>query len=155
MKIRTFAWIYFSTDMKASSKTHFLLLMAGLVAGVSLMILFNSFWTKSSTNESCMSCHAHPESDASWKQSYHYNNGSGTKTDCAACHLPEKGTFRYVKAKAKMEKVMKPNWISKATINTTKATVDNVANKRIRFNKSSFCIKYRITLRALFGKMKS
>ena len=102
MKIRTFARIYFSADMKASSKTHFLLLMAGLVAGVSLMILFNSFWTKSSTNESCMSCHAHPESDASWKQSYHYNNGSGTMTECSACHLPAKGTARYALAKARM-----------------------------------------------------
>ena len=80
--------------MKASSKTHFLLLMAGLVAGVSLMILFNSFWTKSSTNESCMSCHAHPESDASWKQSYHYNNGSGTMQSCKPNHAYARATCK-------------------------------------------------------------
>ena len=54
------------------------------------MIVANTFWVKSSSNDSCMSCHAHPESDASWKQSYHHNNGSGTKTDCAAI------TFRSV-----------------------------------------------------------
>ena len=75
--------------------------LAGLVVGVSVMIVANTFWVKSSSNDSCMSCHAHPESDASWKQSYHHNNGSGTKTDCAACHLPPKGSFKYAKAKAK------------------------------------------------------
>lgn len=88
--------------MKTSSKTHFLALLAGIVAGVSLMIVFNTAWTRSSSNESCMSCHAHPESDASWKQSYHYNNGSGTMTECAACHLPPKGTVKYAAAKAKI-----------------------------------------------------
>ena len=76
--------------------------MVGLVLGLALMIVFNGFWVKSSSNESCTSCHAHPESDASWKLSYHHNNGSGTKTDCAACHLPPKGTFKYARTKAKM-----------------------------------------------------
>lgn len=86
----------------SDKKNNYLIIgLAGLVVGVSLMVVFNTFWVKSSSNESCMSCHAHPESDASWKQSYHHNNGSGTKTDCAACHLPPKGTFKYAKAKAK------------------------------------------------------
>ena len=76
--------------------------LGGLVLGLSLMVAFNTVWTRSSSNESCMSCHAHPESDASYKQSYHHNNGSGTKTDCAACHLPPKGTFKYAYTKAKM-----------------------------------------------------
>jgi nitrate/TMAO reductase-like tetraheme cytochrome c subunit len=40
----------------------------GLVLGLALMIVFNTFWVRSSSNESCVSCHAHPESDASWKQ---------------------------------------------------------------------------------------
>lgn len=75
--------------------------LAGLVLGMSVMILLNTFWVRSSSNEACMSCHAHPESDASWKQSYHYNNGSGTMTECSACHLPPAGSFRYVKEKAK------------------------------------------------------
>ena len=83
----------------SSKKTIFLTLLAGLVLGFSLMIAFNYMWVKSSKNESCMACHVHPESDASWKQSMHYNNGSGTQTDCAACHLPPKGSFEYVKAK--------------------------------------------------------
>ena len=75
--------------------------LAGLVVGFSLMIGLNSLYVKSSSNESCMMCHAHPESDASWKQSVHYNNGSGTMTECAACHLPPKGSARHFMAKAK------------------------------------------------------
>ena len=46
-----------------------------------------------------MACHAHPESDASWKKSVHYMNGSGVITDCSACHLPPRGSAEYVKAK--------------------------------------------------------
>ena len=76
--------------------------LGGLVLGLSLMVAFNSFWVKSSSNDSCMSCHAHPESDASYKQSYHHMNSSGTKTDCAQCHLPPKGTFKYASTKARM-----------------------------------------------------
>ena len=83
-------------------KNYLLAGLGGLVLGLSLMVVFNTFWTRSSSNESCMSCHAHPESDASYKLSYHHNNGSGTKTDCAACHLPPKGTFKYAYTKAKM-----------------------------------------------------
>ena len=83
-------------------KNYLLTALVGLVIGVSAMIVFNYVWTKSSSNDSCMSCHAHPESDASWKQSYHHNNGSGTKTDCAACHLPPKGSFKYFTTKTRM-----------------------------------------------------
>jgi formylglycine-generating enzyme required for sulfatase activity len=88
--------------MKKHKRSLLLAGLGGLVVGLSLMLAFNSFWTRSSSNESCMSCHAHPESDASWKQSYHYINGSGTKTDCAACHLPPKGTFRHAYTKIRM-----------------------------------------------------
>ena len=80
---------------------YFLVLLAGLMLGVILMILFNSAMEKTSTNEYCMSCHVHPDADAAWKMSSHYNNGSGVKTDCAACHLPPKGSKGYYVAKAK------------------------------------------------------
>ena len=82
-----------------NKKKIFLAVLAGLVVGFSLMIGFNYFWVNSSKNESCMACHFHPESDASWKQSVHYNNTSGVMTECSACHLPPKGSFEYVKAK--------------------------------------------------------
>ncbi len=85
---------------KSGNKKKYLLVgLAGLVLGFSLMIAFNYVWVASSKNESCMMCHYHPESDASWKQSMHYNSESGVMTDCAACHLPPKGSFDYVKAK--------------------------------------------------------
>ena len=76
--------------------------LGGMVIGLSFMLAFNAVWTRSSSNDSCMSCHSHPESDASYRQSYHYINGSGTKTDCASCHLPPKGTFRYACTKIRM-----------------------------------------------------
>ena len=75
--------------------------LALVVVGFSVLIGFNWMWEKSSTNESCMSCHYHTDSDNSWKQSIHYNSKSGTKVDCAACHLPPKGTLDYTKAKIK------------------------------------------------------
>ena len=84
---------------KSKAKKYFVAGLTGLVLGFSLMIGFNYMWVNSSKNESCMACHYHPEADASWKQSIHYNNGSGVMTDCAACHLPPKGSFDYVKAK--------------------------------------------------------
>ena len=88
--------------MGKHKKNYLLSGLGGLVLGLSLMVAFNSFWVKSSSNDSCMSCHAHPESDASYKQSYHHMNSSGTKTDCAQCHLPPKGTFKYAYTKARM-----------------------------------------------------
>lgn len=86
---------------KRKGKKFFLVGLAIIVVGFSLLIAFNWAWDKSSTNDSCMSCHYHTESDISWKQSMHYNSQSGTKTDCAACHLPPKGTLDYTKAKLK------------------------------------------------------
>ena len=88
--------------MGKHKKKYLLAGLGGLVLGLSLMVVFNSFWVRSSSNDSCMSCHVHPESDASYRQSYHYMNGSGTKTDCAQCHLPPKGTVRHAWTKARM-----------------------------------------------------
>lgn len=82
--------------------------LAGVVSGFSLMIIFNWFWEKSSRNESCMACHYHTDSDKSWKQSKHYNSKSGVMTDCAACHLPPRGTAGY--AAAKIKTGMKDVW---------------------------------------------
>ena len=89
-------------------KKYWLAGLAGLVIGFSLMIGLNSLYVKSSSNESCMMCHYHTDADASWKQSVHYNNGSGTMTECVACHLPPKGSARHFMAKASMG--MKDVW---------------------------------------------
>ncbi len=48
-----------------------------------------------------MSCHYHTDSDMSWKQSVHYNSKSGVITDCAACHLPPRGSSDYAIEKIK------------------------------------------------------
>jgi formylglycine-generating enzyme required for sulfatase activity len=44
-----------------------------------------------STNDYCISCHIHPQSDASWKKSVHYMTESGYVVACVECHLPPKG----------------------------------------------------------------
>ena len=80
---------------KSKRKSYFLAVLGGIVLGVTCMVVFNYYWENSSKNESCMSCHYHTDSDTKWKQSKHYNSKSGVMTDCAACHLPPKGTFNY------------------------------------------------------------
>lgn len=83
--------------------------LVGVIVGVALALTLSHVYHRSSSNEACAQCHVHPHSEDSWKQSVHYNNGSGTKTDCAACHLPPAGTFDYFKAKAKTG--MKDAWV--------------------------------------------
>lgn len=73
----------------------------GVVIGVSVTVALNRVYMKSSTNEYCISCHIHPGADQSWKLSSHYNSKSGVITDCAACHLPPKGSFKHFAAKAR------------------------------------------------------
>jgi formylglycine-generating enzyme required for sulfatase activity/nitrate/TMAO reductase-like tetraheme cytochrome c subunit len=38
-----------------------------------------------------VSCHIHPDADASWKRSVHYDTQSGYRVACVECHLPPKG----------------------------------------------------------------
>ena len=115
------------------SKKWLLAGLAGLVLGFSLMIVLNSLYVKSSSNESCMMCHSHPDSDASWKQSVHYNNGSGTATDCAACHLPPEGSLKHFTAKAKTG--MKDVW-SYLTKDTEKIDWDSKGQLEYADNES-------------------
>ena len=122
----------------------FMLLLAGFVLGLSAMIAFNWFWVNSSTNESCMACHAHPESDASWKRSIHHVNQSGVVTDCAACHLPPRGSVEYVTAKIKMgvkdvyshltKDAEKIDWESKGELEYAQKIVYNSSCKACHVN---------------------
>ena len=75
-----------------------------LVLGIVLAMTLITVDTRTSTGDYCTSCHSHEEADRLWKQSPHYLNGSGTVTDCAACHLPPKeaGINRYYRIKLKM-----------------------------------------------------
>ena len=74
-----------------------------LVLGIGAMATFDWMWEQTSTNEACMACHVHEKADMAWMQSVHgKNNKAGVPTDCAACHLPPKGTFRHFTAKTRM-----------------------------------------------------
>jgi len=88
--------------MTVKRSTIIAVLAAAVVAGASIATGISAIYRSTSTNESCMSCHFHADADAAWKQSVHYNNPSGTKTDCAACHLPPEGTARHFFVKTKM-----------------------------------------------------
>jgi len=54
-----------------------------------------------STDEYCVSCHIHPQADDAWKKSSHFYNKSGIKVHCVECHLPPKGSFKYLAVKTK------------------------------------------------------
>ena len=90
----------YSQDMKNKEKI-LTAALSGLVLGLAVMAVLFAVYAKSSTNDSCMSCHYHPEADASYKKSMHFNSESGAKTDCAECHLPPKGTPERFFAKVK------------------------------------------------------
>jgi formylglycine-generating enzyme len=65
--------------------------LPGLVSGTVLVVGLNRVLVKTSSNQYCISCHIHPEADASWKRSVHYETRSGYRVACVDCHLPPKG----------------------------------------------------------------
>ena len=77
-------------------------LIAAAVVGAAATAGIGALYKATSDNDTCMSCHYHSEADAAWKQSVHYSNPSGTKTDCAACHLPPEGGVKHFAAKTKV-----------------------------------------------------
>lgn len=87
--------------MAGLKKKHWYFGIGGVVLGAALVVVLTYFYHRTSTDESCQSCHFHPESAASWKLSTHYNNSVGVKTECVACHLPPEGTFDHFTAKAR------------------------------------------------------
>ncbi len=81
-------------------KGTFSIVFASLLVGGALVLVGDYCYEKSSTNESCMMCHIHPEAETAWKHGKHCNNESGTMTECVACHLPPENTFSHFTAKA-------------------------------------------------------
>ena len=86
----------------AGKKKSFLLILTGIVACLAVMLVLNTVYVKTSTNKSCMSCHVHEDADAKWMKGMHHQNGSGTVTDCAACHLPPKDKASHFFVKVRM-----------------------------------------------------
>jgi formylglycine-generating enzyme required for sulfatase activity len=87
---------------KRKKQKIFWFFIMGLIVGVLSMFFGNRYLDYTSSDEYCMSCHIHPEADASWHQSSHHNTKSGTVTHCVDCHLPPKGSFNHLKEKGKM-----------------------------------------------------
>ena len=74
-------------------KKKFLLwFLPGVLAGFIILAGGSKIIIKTSSEEYCISCHIHPEADAAWKQSVHYQTKSGVRTSCVDCHLPPKGS---------------------------------------------------------------
>ena len=72
-------------------KRFLLCFFGGAVIGILLILGGGKVIYSTSTNDYCMSCHIHPQADAAWKKSVHYDTKSGTRTGCVECHLPPKG----------------------------------------------------------------
>ena len=63
----------------------------GIIVGILIMVASGLAIKRTSTNDYCISCHIHPEADASWKHTVHYITKSGDRTACVECHLPPEG----------------------------------------------------------------
>lgn len=72
-------------------KKFLLLFIPGLIMGALLVAAVNKTVRITSTNDYCVSCHIHPEADALWKKSTHFDTRSGYRANCVDCHLPPKG----------------------------------------------------------------
>jgi len=87
--------------MKRPKKLIGLIFFVGLLIGIFLLYGGEKVISYTSTDEYCVSCHIHPQADDSWKKSSHFYNKSGIKVHCVECHLPPKGSFKYLAVKTK------------------------------------------------------
>lgn len=121
-------------------------ILGGLCGGLAIMAALSTAIVKTSSNNTCLSCHWHSDADASWKQGNHCLNNSGVMTDCAECHLPpQENTASYVFHKTRLG--VKDLW---SFIFKKKENIDWEAKKdmeyavNIVFNES--CVKCHANL---------
>ncbi|NQU80124.1 MAG: SUMF1/EgtB/PvdO family nonheme iron enzyme [Bacteroidetes bacterium] len=81
-------------------KSSLIIFLIGVFVGLLVIFLAEKGIKYTSTDSYCMSCHAHPQANQSWKQSTHYDSESGVIVHCVECHLPPKGN-NHVLAKMK------------------------------------------------------
>ncbi|HLP73262.1 MAG TPA: SUMF1/EgtB/PvdO family nonheme iron enzyme [Bacteroidales bacterium] len=74
--------------------------LPGLLIGILIILGGGKAVKMTSSNDYCMSCHVHPQADAAWKKSTHFDTQSGMRIACIECHLPPKGEG-YLWAKAR------------------------------------------------------
>lgn len=79
-----------SNDSKPKRKYMRFVLLGALICYLFIAAI-NVGMEYTSSDEYCQSCHVHTESDAAWKLSTHFDNGSGVVVHCVECHLPPKG----------------------------------------------------------------
>jgi len=84
-----------------SKRIKFWFILAGILICLIFLKSAKVVLNYTSTDKYCVSCHIHPLADQSWKLSAHYNNRTGNIVHCIACHLPPKGHFGHIYAKAK------------------------------------------------------
>ena len=75
--------------------------LVGLIIGLFLFWGGEKALTYTNSDQYCASCHVHPHAEDSWKKSSHFYNKSGVKVHCVECHLPPKGSLKYITVKAK------------------------------------------------------
>jgi len=73
----------------------------GFLSALLLMFGGNQTLRYTSTDEFCMSCHVHQQSESAWKLSPHFKNSSGVTVHCVECHLPHEG-FAHISEKTKL-----------------------------------------------------
>ena len=88
---------------KGFFRSKWFILLLGILLGFVILISVYQTSVYFSSNESCMMCHVHPHAEETWKQSSHYLNASGVKTDCIDCHLPPRDeTWAHYTAKVSL-----------------------------------------------------
>jgi sulfatase modifying factor 1 len=96
---RDFSLIFYYLDNSNPyhvKKKRWLLFVAGLVTGGLIFMGLGKGIKATSTNDSCASCHVHPQATVSWKQGVHYATQSGYHVACVECHLPPEGKGYFV-----------------------------------------------------------
>jgi cytochrome c nitrite reductase small subunit len=78
-----------------------LIFFIGFIIGIFFIWGGEKALTYTNTDQYCASCHIHPHAEDSWKKSTHFYNKSGVKIHCVECHLPPKGSFKYLSEKTK------------------------------------------------------
>jgi sulfatase modifying factor 1 len=67
-------------------------------AGILIVFIIQALNRYTSSDDFCASCHVHPHSTTTWKQSVHHDTRSGVIVHCVECHLPP-GGMTYAAAK--------------------------------------------------------
>ncbi len=86
------------TSVRGKTKVWYIIL--GLIIGFIILKSGKAVVNYTSSDRYCISCHVHPQADAAWRLSTHYNNPTGNIVHCVDCHLPPEG-HGYLFAKAK------------------------------------------------------